>query len=277
MSESCIDYIVTIGACLLLNIPYCLIKPAYGPYNLAQQLRLVEPKFLFISINLFNVVQRMFANNHLENKINYLKIIIINDNTNTDDQIIKLAHKYNGGIRDNIDFSQLKKLKTAFQCSANRIEPVPYFKKSLNDTITIAFTSGTTGTPKAVCHTHRSILTNIKYLQQFLPFKQHQHLNLLLTFPIGHVSGHIHALTAIASRTPIILLNYANNKHELFQTIEKYCIGQIMGPVNVMNDLVELPMHLSSVKLIMSAGCKLPYKTAQLLFNKYRIKIIDCK
>lgn len=257
LSESTINYALTIGALLLLNIKYTSLS--HGLHNFKQQLIQSEASFLFISKNLYSKFENLICED--ESIKNQITIIILDDDEN-------LSKKY----------KTLENFQAQSPNEQHRISPIPYYQKSINETVTLIYTSGSTGMPKAACHTHQSIMTNLFDFAQFKPLKDHQHLNALLTFPIAHTSGNILFFVFWKSRTTTVLLNY-NDIKSIFDAIHKYNIGQIFGSSNAINILVNEKKptdDISTVKLAMNSGCKLPESTADILFNQLGIKIINC-
>jgi long-chain acyl-CoA synthetase len=72
------------------------------------------------------------------------------------------------------------------------LEPVAGLKA--NDTLQIVFTSGTTGEPTGVVHTHRNVLASLgpieREIQKYLKYERVFHpLGILNTLPLSHVFG----------------------------------------------------------------------------------------
>lgn len=262
MSQSSIQYTITISACLILNVTYTSFPPGSGPYNIAQQLIRSKPKCLFISREYYPRLKQVFDDDkyhHLKNDIQ----IIIMDSDQSDSNIE--------------DCSTFDKLVSAFQETKYRFDSIPYFPKEKNDIVTIVYTSGSTGLPKGACHTHKSIISNCHYLSQYKSIIDHSHLNVLITFPLGHVSGNCVFLLAMTCKTPIFILNY-QDINTIHKACHKYRIGQIFGTANVLNVLVKNKSpenDISSVKFAVASGCKLPQSTADILFNQFKINCLD--
>ncbi|XP_046909467.2 putative 4-coumarate--CoA ligase 2 [Dermatophagoides farinae] len=268
MSESCIEYTIIINACLLLNVPYTLIAPVIGPFFIGERLDQTKSKCLFISNEYYFKLEQMYRQSKWQHLRDYVKIVVINyDQTFDDDK------QYNSTT---IKFDELiSKFKN------EKISTIPYYgnnESSIDDLVTIIFTSGSTGRPKGACHTHRTLLTNVIEMKSVETLAKYSHQTMLLTFPLGHVSGNCLLFVALISQTPIVLLNY-NEMDRIFDVIEKYRCVQVFGSANIVNLLAksDLTSHrdISSVKMVLTAGCKLSTSTAEILAKKHGIQILD--
>ncbi|UXI17640.1 U3 small nucleolar RNA-interacting protein 2 [Sarcoptes scabiei] len=261
MSESSIQYALVIGVSLLLNVPYSSVLPACGPYNLGFQLDSIKPKVLFISQNLFPKAEKMFSNV----KFSYLKdlvtVIVIND-----DELFCDNFKI-------VDY-HLENLISNCQNSPP-ISSAPYFDRSLDDLFLIVYTSGSTGQPKGACHTHRTLLNNIIALRECKILKENCHHTMILTFPLGHISGNCIFFYAMTTQTKLILHNNANFQ-SLYNLISEESAVQLFGASSIINGLAtNLSDFLPSLKLIWNSGNRLPKHVAEKFFEFSNAKVVD--
>lgn len=104
-----------------------------------------------------------------------------------------------GGVPDDADAVPLEEALQSYAPTYRSIE------RSLEDTADLMFTSGTTGRPKGVVHTHRNVSAVTTGLTS--RFELTRSDRLLVLSPVFHVSGGKLMLTALAIGCPMILLD----------------------------------------------------------------------
>jgi len=147
---------------------------------------------------------------------------------------------------------------------------------SAEDTAILAFTSGTTGRPKATIHTHRDIMAGADCFSKFIlepgaddifigspPLAFTYGLGGLLLFPLRHG-----AATVMLERcTP----------HDLLEAIDKYKVSVVFtAPTAYRAMLKELvPERVKTLRKCVSAGEALPARTFEEWRERTGINIID--
>jgi 2-aminobenzoate-CoA ligase len=147
---------------------------------------------------------------------------------------------------------------------------------SAEDTAILAFTSGTTGRPKATIHTHRDIMAGADCFSKFIlepvaddifigspPLAFTYGLGGLLLFPLRHG-----AATVMLERcTP----------RDLLESIDTYKVSVVFtAPTAYRAMLKELvPEHVKTLRKCVSAGEALPARTFEQWRERTGISIID--
>jgi len=147
------ETVVIFLACASLGAVWSCCSPDFGADSVIERFKVIEPKLLF-SVSSYRYGGKVFdkteAINEILNEIPQIEKLVLLENTSTQE-------KNNLGSK-NIAFYQ-DALKTA----ANEIE---YEWVEFNDPLWILYSSGTTGRPKAITHSHGGIITeHIKYLK----------------------------------------------------------------------------------------------------------------
>ncbi len=133
----------------------------------------------------------------------------------------------------------------------------------------LAFTSGTTGTPKAVMHSDNTLLANGRAIVRDW---HHDHNTVLLTLsPISHHIGTVALEQAMAAGLELVV-NDLPAGFKPIDWIEETGATYVMGvPTHAMDILAEVKRRelgrLGKVKVFYMAGAPIPRETAQAFLN----------
>lgn len=134
-------------------------------------------------------------------------------------------------------------------------DPEPNHPRDANEVIRIAFTSGTTGEPKAVMHTTNTTLFCLQHAAERL--KIDRDANVLLLMPVGLNMGFATVVCAALAGAHVILMERFSSTATL-DIIEKYKITTFTTPpsalVAILNDKSLDDRNLSSLRLVHTGG-----------------------
>ncbi|OQR73926.1 4-coumarate--CoA ligase 6-like [Tropilaelaps mercedesae] len=155
-------------------------------------------------------------------------------------------------------------LRTVQELLLNSLSPFepPVDVRPREDEVLITFTSGTTGLPKGVLHTHFS------HQAQLLcsgddGVRMIRGSDILLQWcPISHVSGSIFFPTSIATGATSVVANARRDVEDFIDICEKYEITNLMAFPVILQRIIELltcaPGSCRSVKHILTGGSVIP-------------------
>ena len=145
-----------------------------------------------------------------------------------------------------------------------------------NDVYRMAFTSGTTGNPKAVIHSHNTTLSACIIQQQDLAITADD--VFLLYLPLGLNWGYLALLQTILSGARAVLLDRFVAK-EALELIQQERVTYIpTAPASIIAMLNEPGLErydLSSLRLVVSGGASCPVETIREYQVKLRGKFIE--
>lgn len=151
------------------------------------------------------------------------------------------------------------------------------YQWSPTETAIILFTSGSTGSPKGVCHSLQNLIFSAQLFQEH--FKVTAEDNILNFAPL-------HTMSGLRCSLFLPLTTYCETQREpihsdlntVIKAIEGYpCSIMIVGP-KLLETLLPISSRVSSLKLIrmvLSTGATLSTKTRELLWDKHRIPIYN--
>ena len=213
------------------------INPNSGRKEVEYILKNTEPSCIFIDYN-------------LKNKFNFLP------------KKIKKIH-----IKSNNFISFVKKLPR------DKI----FFGKGDNKIIAqILFTSGSTGDPKGVVLTHKSMLSNLYGIYNSLNIKTAENLKFLATTPLYHNNGQfIPTLLPIIYGASTSTINPETSLLTFWDTCIKLKINysSVMAThINYFNSLPSIKKHF--LKGLFCGGAKLDYAAHKKFEKKYNVKVL---
>jgi cyclohexanecarboxylate-CoA ligase len=145
-----------------------------------------------------------------------------------------------------------------------------------NDLTLIMFTSGTTGEPKGVMHTHNTLCTSSQYWVDHVKLTSDDVVFMASTF--GHFTG-----LAYGARLPVHFGGtgvYQDiwNPNEFIELIEREKITVTAGATPFLQDSVQVPdidnYDLSSFRVFVSSGAPIPRQLIRQASNKLNCKIL---
>jgi cyclohexanecarboxylate-CoA ligase len=129
-----------------------------------------------------------------------------------------------------------------------------------NSLVQIAFTSGTTGEPKGVMHTHNTLLATVNGLIQHLELGPPQ-VNLIIT-PIGHQTGFLWGILITQMLGGTMVFQDRWDPAETVETIAREGITTTAGATTFLRDLTLAPdlepSKVASLQTFITAGAPIP-------------------
>ncbi len=129
----------------------------------------------------------------------------------------------------------------------------------------VLYTSGTTGTPKGVLHSHNTIMSEIDAVIRYWGIGERD--VVLMPSPVTHITGYLYALElAFAAGIQVVLMERWN-AHEAVELIDRHAVSFSVGATPFLNELaaeVEARgARLPSLRRFMSGGAPVPPEVVQ--------------
>jgi acyl-CoA synthetase (AMP-forming)/AMP-acid ligase II len=156
------------------------------------------------------------------------------------------------------------------------VDPEPNHSRDANEVMRIAFTSGTTGEPKAVMHTTNTTLFCLKRAAEVLKIDRDAHVLILM--PVGLNMGISAVICAALAGAHAVLMDRFNPAATL-DLIEKYKVTTFTTPptalVAILNEKSLKDRNLSSLRLVQTGGQSTLVKVLREANERLGCPVID--
>ena len=140
-----------------------------------------------------------------------------------------------------------------------------YFRPDANDVTELAFTSGTTGVPKGVLHTHNTAVSTVEST------RRRQAVNsksvVLIFTPVGHNAGYFYGVRIALHAGASIVFQDVFDPEETLSLIERHRVTFTYGAPTHLIDLLAVTdlerYDLSTLDVFMPGGASLPPSVAR--------------
>ena len=262
-SDNSVQCLVAMLSTITLGITFAPISTLNKACELYNTIDVLNSTVLVFGKTKMSVIKQMMDDDKYNSVINRHKLIIQLETRSTKSDLITPEYPTN----------LVKTFEQILYCGqGKRLPKIPYFDTKPNDPFIVVFTSGTTGTPKGVIHTHRTYLphTSKSLIKSQMVYS--------LWNPVGHSTGVMSMLMLFAHRITTVLLD-DHNIETILKAVEKYSVNATMmspsqGVQMVKNDY-HLQYNLQSLKVLVSWGCKLPLEVYLNVKEKYKVHIVN--
>lgn len=246
MLPNSIDLVVCYLACFRLGITVALINYSHNAADIKKILTQTEAKGLVIHQD------RLSEFENIELSSTFLEHVFVSDHRETPYPLLK------------------KLIETPL------LTRTPHITSS-NDA-TIFYTSGSTGQPKGVVHTHASVYAMLENVNEALQAIDSD--VMLIPLPLWHIGGFTHALSKLMIGATVILLEKNEVNDDLLSALEKYQPNLFIMHVPNFHDLLYhskfTPILLSSMKACVGGGDKIPLDLQKQIHDTTGIYLQEC-
>jgi len=275
MSPNVIEYVLTFFGCAYVGITVTLLNPLETPTVIRSQLFETNAKALFVF--------PMFAQNAVQITKNMpaIRDVFLYGMPFVNNRLVEI---YRRTIIRNVTtsyFSVLLRTPTPGPNTPVSREPFqrPYVDPE-NDVLMLPFSSGTTGRPKGVIHTHSTAIAFVDVIVQNPPLvdmymedvAQGLESSNLALLPFFHIFGFAMISMCFRFRGRNVT-NLRYNRKLFLRTIQKYKIRGIPVVPPLLDFMAQHPLvekyDLSSVRLVFCGAAPLSKGSADLVMSKF--------
>lgn len=142
------------------------------------------------------------------------------------------------------------------------LKSIPYIRTEETDLATILYTSGTTGVPKGVMHTHKSLLFVLNSINEYLGFTIED--RLFSTLPLNFGYGLFQLLSSVSVGATLVLESSFAFPVEVFNKMKMENVTTFAGVPTLFSMILaqndRKSLQFPSVKLVTNAAAALPEK-----------------
>ncbi|MFJ5033076.1 class I adenylate-forming enzyme family protein [Streptomyces sp. NPDC088560] len=154
----------------------------------------------------------------------------------------------------------------------------PRVHHEMDDVVAISSTGGTTGAPKGVMNTHRSLSTCLAHLMMSFQYRGDDPIVNLAALPMAHASGVI-SLAATARGGTVVLLPRAEPA-AILDAIERHRVTEIFLAPTVVYRLMETPgltgRDLSSLRYLLYAAAPMSAEKLRRAIGLFGPVLMEC-
>ena len=172
--------------------------------------------------------------------------------------------------REMLSFDQL--LGLGRDGALSKVSPGP---GSANDLVQVAFTSGTTGEPKGVMHTHNTLLATVRAVIDHIGIRPEQ-VNLVIS-PVGHQTGFLWGLLVTLMTGGTCIFQDRWDPAVAVEMISREGVTTIAGATPFLRDLTYAPNlapeKVKTLQTFITAGAPIPSVVAQDAVTRLGCKV----
>ena len=172
--------------------------------------------------------------------------------------------------REMLSFDQL--LGLGRDGALSKVSPGP---GSANDLVQVAFTSGTTGEPKGVMHTHNTLLATVRAVIDHIGIRPEQ-VNLVIS-PVGHQTGFLWGLLVTLMTGGTCIFQDRWDPAVAVEMISREGVTTIAGATPFLRDLTYAPNlapeKVKTLHTFITAGAPIPSVVAQDAVTRLGCKV----